>query len=152
MDWFCLDINNLIKSTFSFPGNKKCNGRGCKTCDYIKETDTFKSKATGESYTMSISVTCKTKGVVYLIECSKCGIQYVGMTKNALQKRFTSHRCDIKNKKKTSVAKHFNLPGHSKEDLTIMIIDQEDNVKKLRKRERDWINKLETKTHGLNRR
>ena len=102
---------------------------------------------------MSISATCKTKGVIYLIECSKCGIQYVGMTKNALQKRFTSHRSDIKNKKKTSsVAKHFNLPGHSMEDLTIMVIDQEDDVKKLRKRERYWINELKTKAHGLNRR
>ena len=101
---------------------------------------------------MSISATCKTKSVVYLIECSKCGIQYVGRTKNPLQKRFTSHRSDIKNKKQTSVAEHFNLPGHSIEDLTIMIIDQEDNVKKLRKRERYWINELKTKAHGLNRR
>ena len=101
---------------------------------------------------MSIPVNCKTKGVVYLIECSKRGKQYVGMTKNPLQKRFTSHRSDIKNKKETSVAEHFNLPGHSMEDLTIMIIDQEDDVKKLRKRERHWIDELETKAHGLNRR
>ena len=33
-----------------------------------------------------------------------------------------------------------------------MVIDQEDDVKKLRKRERHWINELETKAHGLNRR
>ena len=85
---------------------------------------------------MSISATCKTKAVVYLIECSKCDIQYVGMTKNALQKQFTSHRYDIKNKKETPVAKHFNLSGHSMEDLTIMIIDHEDDVKKLREREK----------------
>ena len=102
---------------------------------------------------MSISATCKTKSVVYLIECSKCGIQYVGRTKNALQKRFTSHRSDIKhNRTWKPVAAHFNQDGHSKEDLTIMVIDQEDDVKKLRKRERHWINELETKAHGLNRR
>ena len=99
------------------------------------------------------SVTCKTKGVVYLIECSKCGIQYVGMTKNALQTRFTSHRSDIRHEENTSVAKHFNQDGHSMEDLTIMIIDQEDSDKKLRERERYWIKKLKTKApHGLNRR
>ena len=100
---------------------------------------------------MSISVTCKTKSVVYLIECSECGIQYVGMTKNALQKRFTSHRSDIRHEEKTSVAKHFNLPGHSMEDLTIMIIDQEDDVTTLREREGYWINELGTKACGLNR-
>ena len=38
-------------------------------------------------------------------------------------------------KQETSVAEHFNLPGHSMEDLTIMIIDQEDDAKKLRERE-----------------
>ena len=77
----------------------------------------------------------------------------VRKTKNALQNRFTSHRSDIKNKKKTSVAKHFNQDGHSMEDLTIMITDQEDSDKKLREREKYWIEKLKTKApHGLNRR
>ena len=77
---------------------------------------------------------------------------YVGMTTRALHERFTVHRSDIRLKKQTPVAEHFNLPGHSMEDLTIMIIDQEDDVKKLRERERYWIEKLGTKAHGLNQR
>ena len=72
------------------------------------------------------------------------------MTRRALYKRFNEHRGYIKNKKETSVAEHFNLPGHSMEDLTIMIIDHDDHAKTLKERERYWIEKLETKARGLN--
>ena len=126
----------------------------CKTCDYIKETDTFRSKVTDKSYTVDTFVTCKTKNVVYLIECKVCRKQYVGMTTRALHKRFNEHMSDIRNKRtQKSVAEHFNLPEHSMEDLTIMIIDQEDDANTLRKRERYWINELSTKApKGINRR
>ena len=54
----------------------------------------------------------------------------------------------------TSVAAHFNnLPGHSMEDLTIMIIDQDDDVEILRKRDKYWIDELSAKVpDGINRR
>ena len=97
------------------------------------------------------------KCVVYLIECSKCAIQYVGMTKNALQKRFTSHRSDIRhNRTRKPVAAHFNQDGHSMEDLTIMVIEKipEHDVssrKTCEEYERHWINELKTKAPaGLN--
>ena len=35
------------------------------------------------------------------------------------------------------------------EDLNIMVIDQEDNAKILRKREKHWINELKIKDHGV---
>ena len=75
-------------------------------------------------------------------------MQYVGMTRRALYKRFNEHMSDIRNKRTwKSVGEHFNLPGHSKEDLTIMIIDQ------VKERERYWIKELKTKApDGINRR
>ena len=80
-------------------------------------------------------------------------MQYVGMTTRALYERFREHMYDIRRKTKTSVAAHFNLPEHSKEDLTIMIVDQEDDANTLRKREKYWINELRTKApDGINRR
>ena len=72
-------------------------------------------------------------------------MQYVGMTTRALYIRFREHRSDIRHNKMTSVAAHFNLCGHSMEDFTIMIIDQEDDVEILKRRERYWINKVRTK-------
>ena len=80
-------------------------------------------------------------------------MQYVGMTTRALYIRFGEHMCDIRNQRTwKSVPEHFNQHGHSMEDFSIMIIDQEDDVKTLRKRERYWINELSTKApDGLNR-
>ena len=119
----------------------------------MKETDTFRNKVTIKFYTVYTSATCKTECVVYLIECKNCGMQYVGMTTRALYERFNEHMSDIMNKRtRKTVAEHFNLPGHSMEDLTIMVIDQEDDITTLREQERYWINKLGTKAHGLNRR
>ena len=71
-----------------------------------------------------IPATCMSKGMVYLIECRKCRKQYIGSTKNAMHIRLNGHIYDVKNKKtqKSAVAKHFNQHGHSKEDLTIMVI------------------------------
>ena len=127
-------------------GNRPCNKRGCKTCQHIKITDTFRSSVTKKSYKVHTSVTCKTKGVVYLIECRKCPKQYVGSTKNALHIRLNGHKYDIKHKKtQKPVAKHFNRRGHSMEHLTIMVIEKlrNNNIQFRRRRERFWIDKLE---------
>ena len=137
---------------FLITGYSPCNRNRCKTCKHIKATDIFRSTVTGKSYTVTTPATCKIKGVVYLIECKWCQMQYVGMTTRALYKRFGEHRFDIRYNKMTSVAEHFNRYGHSMEDLTIMIIDQEHHVEILRKRERYWIYELRTKApYGINR-
>ena len=144
----------MKKSTFITKGtrrngNRLCNTKGCKTCRHIKTTDTFRSTVTRKSYKMRTSATCKTKGSVYLIQCRKCRKQYVGMTKNALHIRLNGHRCDIRKTQKSEVAKHFNLRGHSMDDLTIMVIEKipEGDVQTRRGREtheRKWIRTLRT--------
>ena len=132
-------------------GNRPCNSRGCITCRHIKTTDRFRSAVTKRPYKVRTSATCKTEGTVYLIQCRRCCKQYVGMTKNALHIRFNSHRSDIRNKKtqKSAVAKHFNLRGHSMNDLTIMVIEKipKRDVQTRRgreKHERKWIGTLRT--------
>ena len=98
--------------------------------------------------------TCKTKNLVYLIECRKCRKQYVGETENALHIRLNGHRSDIRtNKTEKPVAEHFNLPGHYMENLTIMVIDKigKDDVQLRRGRESYWIHHLRSMApEGLN--
>ena len=60
--------------------NSPCNIRRCKTCQHIKATDTFQSTVTGQAYKVHTAATCKTKNLVYLIECKKYSKQYVGET------------------------------------------------------------------------
>ena len=146
---------SIIKGTRS-NGNRPCNRRGCITCRHIKTTDTFRSTVTKRSYKMHTPATCKTECVVYLIQCSKCQKQYVGLSKNALHIRLNGHRHDIKNMKiqKNPVAKHFNKRGHSMADLTIMVIEKlrNNDIQFRRRRERFWIDKLECMApEGMNR-
>ena len=51
--------------------------------------------------------------------------QYVGKTQNPLHIHLNGHHFDIKNNKtEKSVAAHFNIPGHSLSDLTILVIEK----------------------------
>ena len=104
---------------------------------------------------MKATADCRTKNVVYLIECAKCSIQYVGETENALRVRLTGHRSDISHRRlDRPVAHHFNQPHHSLKDLTIMIIEkiyrEDANFRKLK--ESYWIETIKTLSpNGLNR-
>ena len=131
-------------------GNRPCNSIGCKTCQHIQMTERFRSTVTGKSYKIHTPATCKTKGIVYIIQCRKCQKQYVGSTKNALHIRLNGHKYDIRHKKILKpVAKHFNKRGHSMEDLTIMVIEKipAGDVQTRRgreKHERKWVGTLRT--------
>ena len=51
--------------------------------------------------------------IIYIIECVKCGIQYVGSSVQKYRHRCDQWRSDIKlNKKSGQVIEHFNTRGH----------------------------------------
>ena len=97
-----------------------CNCKFCSTnfnfCD--KETfgdnTQFSSFVTHNNYNVDIPNThnlppCKLDNVVYLITCSECGIQYVGLTKNCLGVRACNHRSQSqKENSQQLVHKHFH--------------------------------------------
>ena len=137
------------------PGNQPCGRSRCKTCPTLVKRDTFTSKATSKEYKLTSAATCKSSNLVYLISCKKCGHQYVGETEQPLNERMNSHRSDIttKNTEEKPVAAHFNFPGHSVEDMQVMVIDQlwkrDTTLRKIR--ESKWISTLETyQPKGMN--
>ena len=142
------------KRTNSVQGNRKCRGRGCKTCPIIQEVAEVKSNFTGEVFKLHVSATCKSSDLVYVIACKRCGKQYVGETEQALHERLNSHRSDIRKKtKEKPVAIHFCWDDHTLSDLSVVVVDQlyqGDPV--LRKnRESRWIWWLQTESpKGLN--
>ena len=136
------------------PGSHRCSAKKCSVCPFIKESTKFTSTVTGESFPITSSIHCKTPWVIYLITCSSCNLQYVGKATTQLYTRFTNTKSDIKlNKKKLPIVHHFNSPGHSINNLSLMGIEYIHTHKEhiIRHRESFWIAKLHTlRPHGIN--
>ena len=71
---------------------------------------------TATNYPSKINISCQSSNLIYLITCSKCGIQYVGQTKNRIIDRFQGHFNDISSGRDTTVASHFNTCTPSDSD------------------------------------
>ena len=85
--------------------------------------------------------------------------QYIGETKRHLHERFGEHRRSVQNHQQlanpTPVSEHFNLPGHSVNEIRLIPLElihtNRDSVRKAR--EAHLIDKAKTlEPQGLNRR
>ena len=149
----------LVRAAFeqqkqTYKGNSPCNHPRCKACAHIKRALCLDSKTTGTRFRVKATADCGTSNVVYLIECKRCAIQYVGETENALRVHLTGHRSDIKHRRiEKPVAKYFSLPDHSIDDLQVMVMEEihrEDSEYRKRKESR-WIEIIRSQTpDGLN--
>ena len=120
--------------------------------------------STNEERRIKDTLTCKSKNLIYLIECKKCATrnlpcQYIGETKRHLHERFGEHRRSVQNHQQlanpTPVSEHFNLPGHSVNEICLIPLElihtNRDSVRKAR--EAHLIDKAKTlEPQGLNRR
>ena len=102
------------------PGTFKCARSRCKTCLFVVNT----SKISGPKRSVKITdrFTCTSANVIYCITCTLCNKLYIGETGRRLGDRFREHLRDVeKNDKDASkpVARHFNLPNHSKKHMAI---------------------------------
>ena len=48
--------------------------------------------STGETRAIKSNLTCDTKNLIYMIQCNRCNLQYIGETKRRLKDRFNEHR------------------------------------------------------------
>ena len=101
------------------PGTFRYNSKhGCLTCPLIDDGRTsYTFSNTGEVREVKQQMTCKSTNLTYMIECKRCGKQYIGETKRTLRERFTEHRQATNNPSHASALAaaptHFNLPDHS---------------------------------------
>ena len=75
-----------------------------KMCNHLVERNSFTSNLTNKTYNVvspNDDMDCGTRNVIYLISCTKCGVQYIGKTCQTLRSRFNNHRnrlqhlCDL---------------------------------------------------------
>ena len=122
-------------------GIKKCNHPRCLTCSFLQEGQTnYIFFTTNEARKITDSISCHSKTLIYLIECKRCHLQYIGETKHQLSERFVGHRRSILNHQQlsttTPVSLYFNQAGHSINDVLIILIElirsKRDSVRKPR--------------------
>ena len=154
---------------------QKCGARRCGTCPFVDNSNNFFSSSINlKCYPNTAGLAylnCKTENVVYLISCKVCNFQYVGETKNSIQKRFSGHKSSIrKGDSNQLIHRHFQEDCHGLSNCSIfpiekinatglnqlnhIFIDQERALTRLRMdREKYWISTLQTAyPFGLNSR
>eukprot|EP01083_Nonionella_stella_P297454 1010095_1 len=114
------------------PGNHKCHGSGCKSCmETVDGIDSFTSHNYGTKYKIKKHFDCKSKWVVYCVQCKKCKQQYVGSTIQKAHERMNGHRNGIcQNKGGCRTAAHFNdeCKDDNNSNFSYYVIDCIDDV------------------------
>ena len=143
------------RSTRLVPGMKKCN-KPCPICPWVSEGKLVSASATPFVQQITTQLDCQSSNIIYCLEClvPRCRKQYIGETNRTLQQRFSEHKYYVTSEKlTTATGYHFNLPGHSVDDMAIMAIEkihhQQDAYRK--EMEKEKIRKFNSFYKGLNR-
>ena len=122
-------------------------------CKQVIDTSTFRSYQTQQLYTIFHKLNCKSKFIIYLMECTLCKVQYVGKAETAFNIRLNKHRKDVNYPKSITADLQFRKPGHSFNlHAKFTLIEQLSNIHakekntlkfRLKHCEDLWIQKLE---------
>ena len=98
-------------------------------------------------------VNCKNDFFIYLLECKKCHIQYVGKGATDLNLKLNNHHKDVYKADAILAPRYFGMKDHIFNRDTSFIINEqtrknpsrrETKKKLLKQREKFWVMKLET--------
>ena len=92
-------------------GLQRCY-KPCNICPYVLNSKEICSSKTKEKFEMKGYYTCNTTGVIYLISCTKCKMQYIGQTGRKLVDRIKEHLNYICLQKQAT-GKHYKSNGHN---------------------------------------
>ena len=115
--------NFLVRSVFQTseqPGTFKCARAQCKIYPYIRNVE----KISGPKRSIKITdhFTCTSANVIYCKTCTFCKKLYTGETGRRLGVRFREYLRNIEKDERNAskpVARHFNLPNHSKQHMAV---------------------------------
>ena len=129
-------------------------------CKQVLNTKTFQTVQNKKVFEIYHHVNCKSKNIIYLMECTKCKVQYVGKSETDFNIRLNNHRKDVNNLNGIPVSRHISKAHHEFnthakftiiEQLKNTNISKETITKRLKQRENFWIQTLDTlKPKGLN--
>ena len=142
----------LVRAEISTPKttigkSNSCGDKRCKCCRYMQYSSSHTGNVTRKQYKIFCTVNCKSAHIISILECSVCGLQYVGESKQPFHKRLNGHMSDLTKKSYLPVSQHFGLSDHSLEDfnrMKILVIEHNCLWSDIRRenRERFWIKEL----------
>ena len=89
-------------------GVKHCNNTRFPLHNKLVHSQRAHSRVSRRTYNTHGHATCDTQYVVYLIQCKKCGRQYVGQTQKSLKARYAKHLQAIRDWRRCGVLQeHF---------------------------------------------
>ena len=142
-----------------------CNAKNNLCCNHLQSTNSFTSSVTKTTYKIFHESNCKSRNVIYLLECIRCKLQYVGKSEWPFNIRLNNYRHRIKStdyNKLLPVEQHFRSTNHNfTTDAKFTIIERiEKNIDNkennslttiLESHEDNWILRLKTLSpNGLN--
>ena len=74
---------------------------------------------------LNAKLDCNSKNICYAISCTvdRCRKQYIGQTSKSLRERFGQH-CNYVDRNTEATGRHFNLPGHSKWNMRVTVVEK----------------------------
>ena len=133
-------VHSQLKRTSKPRKFIKCCRPRCQTCPHVRETNVVENPHTGKKLRITTHADCTSYNVIYLIQCRKCGKQYVGQTSNTVHTRFQQHIRDIKtsNSQKT-LPLHYTSPNHTGADAMLTVVDSASQINERLRLEEAWI-------------
>ena len=133
------DILLLIRARLNNEGNRgtdkkgysRCGKSCCQVCNVMSNSEQFHSNIDSQEYRINYLFNCDSSNVVYLLECTVCGVQHVGSTCTPFRLRFNN--CKVRSRKfnlgasvpQAEFFRHYT-PGHQGylKDISVKIIDR----------------------------
>ena len=127
---------NNNRETRKQRGMKQCGK--CIACSFVKEGRTIKTKHF--TWTLNRQFNCNSENVIYLLQCDKenCRQIYIGETEREIKERIKEHIGYAKNKiLHKSTGHHFNLPGHSWQNMKFSVVGKLKSSDKIYRQEKE---------------
>ena len=78
---------NISRNSRILPGMYKCRkyGKECTICPWVKEGKIAISTNARYRKEITSHLSCQSRNILYIIECDKCRLQYIGETDRSLK-------------------------------------------------------------------
>eukprot|EP00092_Neocalanus_flemingeri_P046611 GFUD01052493.1.p1 GENE.GFUD01052493.1~~GFUD01052493.1.p1 ORF type:complete len:525 (+),score=121.69 GFUD01052493.1:215-1576(+) len=105
------------------PGFRACREAGCEMCVHINKvsgTNIIKKCCSGDTLEIKDEINCRDNHIVYILSCTKpnCMKQEIRDTKSSGVEMFRKRRKECQ---------HFQMPGHTEEDMEFVVVATEGN-------------------------